>query len=259
MPASFTATAVWPLVVDPLLTTFAVDTSVSDVQDARVACEPTTGNWLVVAEEHLSATNVDIVCHRYGNAAVPTLLDTVYAESGADRSNNPGVGFVAQTQQFVVMWHNATAGNFQWRARNAGSTTMNGPFSLSGGIGGDLDNRPMVGSTLSGSRFLSVLFRRNVTGTDILATVTSPSGANFGSMFVGPLVAPSAGTAVPGGVPAAAVLVGTSSSIAVPSSASFLQLRLAFQGIDLGHLGGCPAPVYGADLAVSDTLTIEIL
>ncbi|MBL8723127.1 MAG: hypothetical protein JNK49_03735 [Planctomycetes bacterium] len=204
VPASFTASASWPVVIDPLVATFAIDTSVSDVQDARVACEPTTGNWLVVAEEHLSATDVDIVCYRYDNAATPSLLDTVFAESSTDRSNNPGLGFVAQTQQFIVMWHNATAGSFEWRTRSAGSTTMGITTSMSQGVGSNLDNRPMVGSTLAGDRFLSVLFRRGPSFSDILTTLSRSNGLNFDNLLLGPLLSPSSGTLVPGGVSVAA-------------------------------------------------------
>jgi hypothetical protein len=206
VPASFVAAAAWPLVVDPLLTTFAFDSSVSDIQDAKVACEPTTGNWLVVAEEHLSATSVDVVTWRYDNAVTPVLLDTVYAENGANRANNPDVGFVAQTQQFVVAWHDATAGNFQWRARSATATTMVGPIGFSAGIGSDLDNRPAIGSTRSGDRFLTVLFRKNVTGTDVLATIWRPTGTSFATIFVGPVLFPAQGTVVAGDVSVAASL-----------------------------------------------------
>jgi hypothetical protein len=200
VPASFTAAAAWPLVVDPLVTTVAIDTTVSDVQDPRVACNPTSGTWLVVAEEHVSATDVDIVCHRYTDAVPPVLLETVYAESGPDFAHNPGLGFLAQPQQFVVAWHNATAGNFQWRTRTATSTAMGTVLNTSAGIGGNLDNRPLIGSTLAGDRFLLVMFRKNTTGTDILAVLLRNTGTNFGTLFIGPLLAPSQGTAAPGGV-----------------------------------------------------------
>lgn len=200
VPAAFTATAAWPLVVDPLVTTFALDTTTSDIQDPRVACEPTTGNWLVVAEEHLSATTVDLISWRYSGSATPTLLDTTYIENGADRSNNPGVGFVAATQEFVVAWHNATVGNMQWRRRAAGSTTMFAIVNTSAGLGGNLDCRAMVGSSLTGNRWLLVMFRKNSSGTDILAQLNANTGTGFGSMFVGPITVPSQGTVAPGGV-----------------------------------------------------------
>ncbi|MBL8751662.1 MAG: hypothetical protein JNK15_00060 [Planctomycetes bacterium] len=206
VPTAFVAGAQWPVVVDPLLTTFAFDTTVGDFQDAKVACEPTTGNWLVVAEEHLSATDVDVVMWRYSNAVPPVLLDTVYAENSTALTRNPGVGFVAQTQNFIVAWHNATANNFQLRSRQAGSTTMGTLLGTSAGIGADPDNRCAIGSTLAGDRFLLVLFRKNSTGTDIFANLRSSAGTSFGTMFVGPLFAPSQGTMVPGDVSTAASL-----------------------------------------------------
>jgi hypothetical protein len=204
VPASFTATAAWPVIVDPLLTTFAFDTTVSDIQDAKVACEPTSGNWLVVAEEHVSATDVDIVTWRYDNAVAPVLLDTVYAENTTDRANNPGVGFVAQTQNFVIAWHNATAGSFQMRRRSANASTQGSVLSNSVGIGADLANRAAIGSTLAGDRYLLVMFRKNTTGTDIFASLRTTTGTSLASAFVGPLLAPAQGTMVPGDISTAA-------------------------------------------------------
>lgn len=206
VPQAVTENAAWPLVVDPFLTTVSVDTSVSDIQDPVVTCEPSTGNWLVVAEEHLSATSVDIICYRYDSSPTPVLLDTVYAENGADRGNNPGVGFVAQAQQFIVNWHNATAGNFQWRTRAAASAVMGTAFAYSAGIGADLDNRAFVGSTLTSDRFLTVSFRQNATGNDIIATLWRNTGTSFGTTFVGPVAFPSQATVEPGDVSVAASL-----------------------------------------------------
>ncbi|MCU0867134.1 MAG: hypothetical protein MUC36_25415 [Planctomycetes bacterium] len=200
VPAAFTAACAWPLVVDPLLTTLAIDTTISDVQDAKVACDPTSGNWLVVAEEHLSATDVDIVCHRYDNSAVPQLLGTTYADNSPSRSNNPDVGIVAATQQFVIAWHNASAGRFDWRVLHATTAALGTTIAISQGIGADLANRPRIGSALTGDRFLLVMFRRNSTGTDVLANWSRTTGTNFGSLFVGPLLAPSQGTMAPGDV-----------------------------------------------------------
>jgi hypothetical protein len=200
VPAAFTTACAWPLVVDPLLTTLAIDTTISDVQDAKVACDPTSGNWLVVAEEHLSATDVDIVCHRYDNSTAPQLLGTVFADNSLSRSNNPDVGIVASTQQFVIAWHNASAGRFDWRVLHATTAVLGTAFNTSAGIGADLANRPRIGSALTGDRFLLVMFRRNSTGTDVLAQWLRTTGTNFGSLFVGPLLAPSQGTMTPGDV-----------------------------------------------------------
>jgi hypothetical protein len=205
VPAAFTAKAAWPLLVDPLVTTWAIDTTVSDVRDARVACEPTSGTWLVVAEEHLSATDVDIVTHRYTGASAPALAETVYAEVGATRSNNPEVGFLAQPQQYVVAWHNATGtGSFQWRTRSATSATLGTQINLSTGIGADLDNRAVIGSALTSDRFLLVMFRKNTSGTDVFGALYRNLGTNFGTLFLGPVLAPAQGTVVPGDISVAA-------------------------------------------------------
>lgn len=188
VPASFTRSARWPLLVDPLLTTIAVDATVSERQDARVACEPTTGNWLVVAEEHLSATDVDIVCTRYSAASPPVLLETVYADNSLDFTHNLDVGFVAATQRFILGWHNKTTGEFQYRNRQAASTTQGTTIGIAGGIGSDPENRVRIGSSYGTDRFLLVLFRHQggfaTPLTTISATFHSSSGALFSSVMV---------------------------------------------------------------------------
>lgn len=200
VPAAFTASAAWPLTVDPLVTTLSFDATVSDVQDAKVACDPVSGNWIVAAEERVSATDSDILYRRYDASVPPVLLETAYVGIAADFAHNPGVGFVAQTQKFIIAWHNATQGSFQLVAISTTVPTLAVPTSLSQGIGSDLANRPLIGSSLSGDRFLLVLFRKNSTGTDILATQRSSAGIGLGTLFVGPITSPSQGTAVPGGV-----------------------------------------------------------
>ena len=188
VPAAFAASAAWPLVVDPFVSTVFVDQTVSDTKDPRVASDPQSGTWLVVAEEHLSATDVDIVSRRYDAALFPAaLLDTVYVHNTADLTHNPDVGSVAQGQQFVVAWHNtAGTGSFQWRTRHAASATQGTLLTTSQGIGADLANRPAIGGATTGDRFLLVLFRRNTSGTSIFTILLRTTGTNFGSLTVVP-------------------------------------------------------------------------
>lgn len=188
VPAAFTANAQWPLLVDPLLTTVAVDASTSDHRSPRVTCEPTSGNWLVVAEERLSATDTDIVCSRYNAANPPVLLETVYADNTPDQTRNADVGYVAATQRFILAWHNATAGEFQWRNRQATSTTMSTTIGLIGGIGSDPENAVRIGSATGIDRFLLVFFRHQGGAaapiTTLSATFHSSAGALFASTAI---------------------------------------------------------------------------
>lgn len=201
VPPAFVATAAWPLTIDPWLVTVPVDTTTSDVRDARVACDPTSGNWLVVAEEILSATDVDIVCKRFDAGNPPVLLDTVYAHNTSALTRNPDVGIVAPTQLFVVAWHNASlSGSFEFRSRTATSTVQGNIVATSQGIGSDANNRPVVGSALGGDRFLLVMFRVNVSGWDVFAQWALPNGVTFGTGFVGPAGAAGTSPVAPGDV-----------------------------------------------------------
>jgi hypothetical protein len=203
VPAAFAAGAAFPLVVDPLVTTVAVDPRVSDTKDARVAGNDLGTTWLVVAEEHLSATDVDIVCHRFSYASAtgtPTPLETAFPDATPDFTHNPDVACLTQTQHFVVAWHNASTtlanGLFQWRTRASGSNGQGPVVNTGQGVGTDLANRPVVGGAQTGDRFLLVMFRKTTAGTDAQVTLFRNTGSTVASF---PLAAP-VGTMVAGDV-----------------------------------------------------------
>ena len=205
VPAGFAAGAAWPIVVDPFLHTVSIEATVSDVEDPRVTIDPATGTVLVVAEEWLSATDADIVCKRYSNAEPPVLLDTVYAANTTQLTHNPDVACLAAQGQFMVAWHNTAfqgtfTGQFEQRSRQVGSTTQGAVGVLSTGIGADLGNRVRVGGSMTGNLWLMVMFRKNITGTDVFAALRNSAGVGFGTAFLGPVANPAAGTVVPGDV-----------------------------------------------------------
>jgi hypothetical protein len=187
VPAAFADDAAFPLVVDPFLGTLAVDQSVSDMKNARVDYEPTHDVWLVVMEEHLSATDVDIVCRRYAGTST-TPLDTVYAANSPQLTRNPDVGCLQELDKFIVGWSNTTGsagnGSFEFRIRDAASTTQSGTGETHIGAGGNAANTARIGGAISGDRWLLVTFEHTATSMFIRASQYDERGVAFDHVFV---------------------------------------------------------------------------
>lgn len=189
VPAEFVATATFPLVVDPVLSTFAIDTTISDMRNPRVEYEPTNDVWLVVQEEQLSATDSDIQCRRYsGNTSAPVLLDTVYAANTPAITRNPDVGLLGSLQRFQIAWCITTGvgtnGAFEYRQRNANDQTQGSVFGFGAGFGSDPGTYPRIGGCLAGNRWLLVGFKQFATAGQVAVAIMGTDSQNFGNAVV---------------------------------------------------------------------------
>ncbi|MBK9385697.1 MAG: hypothetical protein IPN34_12880 [Planctomycetes bacterium] len=157
VPAEFLANASYPLVIDPVLRTFAIDTAATDTTEPDAAYDATSDVWLVVCRERLSQTDSDIRCHRYsGNGT--TRLDTVYAESASNFAHSPSVASCASAGRFLVVWSESDAfDRVRCRERHASSTTQESievifPGDLTRSVGAT----DVGGSSAGSDRFLIV-------------------------------------------------------------------------------------------------------
>ncbi|MBL8898724.1 MAG: hypothetical protein JNM84_13890 [Planctomycetes bacterium] len=124
VPAEFLANASYPLVIDPVLRTFAIDTAATDTTEPDAAYDATNDVWLVVCRERLSQTDSDIRCHRYSGDGA-TRLDTVYAESASNFAHSPSVASCAAAGRFLVVWSESDAfDRVRCRERHASSATQ---------------------------------------------------------------------------------------------------------------------------------------
>lgn len=186
VPAEFVAAATFPLTVDPVLSTFAIDTTISDMRNPRLEYEPTNDVWLVVQEEQLSATDSDIQCLRFaGNTSAPTLLDTVYAANTPAITRNPDVGLLGSTQRFQIAWCITTGvgtnGAFEYRQRNANDQTQGATFGFGAGFGSDPGTYPRIGGCLAGNRWLLVGFKQFATAGQVAVAILGTDSNNYGN------------------------------------------------------------------------------
>jgi len=102
VPADLIAAAGFPLVVDPVLATYAVDETSFDNLDADVAYDPEGDSWLHVYEEVFSATDSDV----YARRRMPngTIEEVGYAQVGTAFSwRAPRVAYQRIEHLFMIV------------------------------------------------------------------------------------------------------------------------------------------------------------
>lgn len=102
VPAALIAEAGFPLVVDPLVATYAVDDTSFDNHDGDVAYDPEGDSWLHVYEEVFSATDSDV----YARRRMPdgTLQEVGYAQvSAAESWRAPRVAYKRIDNLFMLV------------------------------------------------------------------------------------------------------------------------------------------------------------
>lgn len=95
-------TATFPIVVDPLLSTFAVDSASASTRLSDVAYDATNDRWLVVYERVFSQFDIDVVARRY--SGVGNFIDEVAVATGTRESRFPSVANNEQDQRFLIVW-----------------------------------------------------------------------------------------------------------------------------------------------------------
>src|SRR5262249_43431290 len=103
VPATFVAGARFPLVIDPVVSSFAVDSTSPDDFLPDVAYDATTARWLTVYEEVFSATNHAVVWSLLTSTGA--LVSTGYIDGFAGGYYaNPAVANNDNSNQFLVVY-----------------------------------------------------------------------------------------------------------------------------------------------------------
>ena len=82
VPAGFLATAALPLTIDPIVTTFAVDSGTEDAFLPDVAYDFNNQNYMLVYEQTFSATDHDVLCEMRSSAGA--YIDDAYIDLSLD-------------------------------------------------------------------------------------------------------------------------------------------------------------------------------
>jgi hypothetical protein len=146
IPDAFLDRAAFPIVIDPLIETIAVDTGSDDMQNPDVVYVDSLNVFIVVYERRQSGSDTDLFQHRY-EADGDFLDELVIAGSTADEQ----LPAIAASGGNVLTAYLNTPDSFfpitRIRARNriAGSTSVHAAFDVSSLTG--VEGRPDIGGT----------------------------------------------------------------------------------------------------------------
>lgn len=133
VPAEELARASYPLVVDPVLSTFAVDNSAADTFRPDVAWDASTDRLLVVMEEVFSATDHDVYVEFLDQAGAQ--LASGYADQSSEDWREPKCANLDHADQFmIVAAQGLGVGNLvRGRYTPASSIAFNTKFTIDSG------------------------------------------------------------------------------------------------------------------------------
>jgi hypothetical protein len=188
-PGSFLRDATFPVTIDPLISTFTVDNSSDDDFAPDVAFDATTGNWITVYEEAISASDHDVlaVISETNGLAIPFGL--YYIDNTAENWTKPRVANNRSGEQFLIVAEVGTVGSRSIRGRtlHADGVGMGGKFTISAQDIGDVTHPDVGGDPGTvGASYYCVVWERiwSAADHDVHAVLVSPVNAVSPILYV---------------------------------------------------------------------------
>jgi hypothetical protein len=143
VPAEFAESAAYPLTIDPVISSFAVDASGYDNFAADIAFDSGSGLYVIAYEETYSATDHDILCSSFTSGGVPAF--GAYQDFTASDARAPSVANNGAAGVNLVVFEFGAPGakNLQGRLVTPAGTNVAAAFPVAALANDDL--RPDVG------------------------------------------------------------------------------------------------------------------
>jgi len=191
VPAATVASAAWPLVVDPVISTVGVETGSILTRAADVAYEPSLNRYAISYVEEFSAVDHDVysVLHNADGSQIAASTATIDVSTtnwanARTASKNDGDLFLT-----VAAVGAAPTRIIRGRTRAAGSTTVSAPIDISENFvgSGDKHSPDVGGDPFAGSgTFWLVVWQRDLSDADhdihgrlVAGTATTSGGTIF--------------------------------------------------------------------------------
>ena len=170
VPAAFVSDAVLPLTIDPVITTFSINTSTSLDFSPDVAYDVTTARYLVCWEREYSSTDHDVWAEQYNTAGTLVASSGDYIDFTGDFWATPRVANNNIGDNYLVVARVGTASPrvIKGRTRDDNSTTMGAQFTISNTPAYDCISPDVGGDPVTtGPTYYLVVWRRVfISGTD---------------------------------------------------------------------------------------------
>jgi len=188
VPAAFLDAASGPIVVDPVLSTFAIDTYSADLRSPDAAYDVDGNRYIVVYEEVFSAGDLDVYS-RWIDGTTGAAVGGGYVDSGAEDWTRPSVAILRGPGRVLVVAQAPSviqAGSTDIVARfmDVTAATFEAPVVLKGATAFYGCATPDVGGEgvdLSVSNFCLVYERLYPTDRDVAAIIIDGAGSYVGS------------------------------------------------------------------------------
>lgn len=182
VPQSFLASAEFPLTIDPVISTFFVDSITAPLTNPKTAYSPSTESWLVVYSEDFSATDGDIYSAEVSSFGSVNLVG--YVDITSDRWFSPDVGCARADETLLVAAAAEIGGpgvsTVQGRLYDPATFTYGSAFRVDTGDNDPKDEVSVGGDPLD--RFLVVWQREFSPGDrDVHARVVTSGGVPLGT------------------------------------------------------------------------------
>ncbi len=161
VPASFLATARYPLTIDPVISTFGVDDSDRADFFADITYDRQTGRWAIVWTRFFASGDWDVWCET--RSFVGSFIEGAYIDITSNSWFDARVAGNRNTSQYLVVAEVGPIGSRSiWgRRRTAGSTAMGLPFVISDNSTGEKFNPDIGGDPFdSTSSYYLVVWER---------------------------------------------------------------------------------------------------
>lgn len=187
VPADFLDVAAGPIVVDPLMSAFAVDTFSADLTHPDVAYDQVDDKYCVVFQEQFSGNDVDVYS-RFVDGTSGGITGGIYIDSTTDSWERPRIAQNRHSRKFLVVAQNESifqlnSFDLVGRFRHA-SGALDPQFVLKAAAGGYSCTSPDIGSEaidISSSYFCIAYNRAYTTHRDTWAIVFDNDGNYVGS------------------------------------------------------------------------------
>ncbi len=186
----YLAGASFPLVVDPVVTTFAVDTIGADHYESDVSYDLTTDRYLIAYERNFSATDGDIEIQE--RDAAGNVLAVLYVDGTSQNWRGPQTANLNVANQFLVVcqvtgYPGLPGSNIIGVTVDAQTMGQGFPVVIStNDQSGDKILADVGGDSYEGTSYYCVVWQRNFTATDtdIHARLVTSAGTLFGASTI---------------------------------------------------------------------------
>jgi hypothetical protein len=171
VPAEFVASAQFPLTIDPIISTFSIDTGTPNAYLPDCSYDYSNGCWLIVHEETFSASDHDVVWQRMSTLSAQILGSGYVDQNLGDYWANPACANNNALDRFLIVAQVGIPGNGPRKIYARTCQASNGALGTTLDVGSqdpfvDLTNPDVGGDPLGLPSYFCVVWEKEFSTSD---------------------------------------------------------------------------------------------